>query len=125
MSMETKKDNHIALKKALEIRTGNGLPSNFNYRMMNRIRLEADRQKKRRRFTSWVCLILGTLSLLGIGAYVLVEYMEFNLMHYLPKIEKMPFNELAAFYCYIALLIFVLLGFDYWMRKRRRKTAHE
>ncbi|NDV82761.1 hypothetical protein [Bacteroides sp. 51] len=123
--METKKDNHIALKKALEARTGHGLPSNFNYRMMNRIRLEAERQRKRRRFISWMSLILGALSLLGIGLYVVVDYMEFNLTHHLPEIEKLPFDELAAFYWYIASLVFILLGFDYWMRKRRRKTTHE
>lgn len=123
--MKTNKDNHQALKKALEIRTGSGLPSNFNYRMMNRIQQEAERQKKRHRLISWVCLILGALSLIGFGVYVLVVYMEFNLMYHLPEIESLPFNELTVFYCYIASLIFVLLGFDHWMRRRKRKTTHE
>lgn len=124
--MKTEKDNYPGLKKALEIRTGNGLPSNFNYRMMDRIRLEAERQKKRRRLISWLSLIVASVSLIGFGAYVLIVYLEFNIMHHLPQMEKtQSTGELISFYWYIASLILVLLGLDYCVRRYRRKTTQE
>lgn len=124
--METGKNNYPELKKALEIRAGSGLPSNFNYRMMGRIRLEAERRKKRHWLISWVALILASLLLIGFGAYMLMPYVEFDVMDYLPQIERtQSSSELAIFYWYIASLILILLGFDYWMRKRKRKAIHE
>lgn len=125
MNMKTKKDN-LALKKALDVRMGGGLPSNFNYRMMDRIRLEAERQKKRRRFVSWLSLALASLLLIAFGGYVLVDYMDFDVMRYLPHIERIQLSsDLFGFYGYIAVLISILLGFDYWMRRRKRKMFEE
>ena len=47
--METnKKHTENALKQALQRRQPGRLPSNFNYRMMEQIRLEAEKQQKRK-----------------------------------------------------------------------------
>lgn len=44
-----KKCTENALKQALRKRQPGNLPSNFNYRMMEQVRLEAEKQRKRER----------------------------------------------------------------------------
>ena len=120
--METENKDNM-LKQAMERRTNSCLPSNFNYQMMNKIRLEAARQHRRRKVVSWCWLIAGALSLLGLGAYMLVPYMKVDLMEHMPREESiLPSTDLIAFYWYIAVLVLILLGLDYWMRWYRRKA---
>lgn len=115
------KDN--MLKQAMERRVNSCLPSNFNYQMMNKIRLEAARQHRRRKVVSWCWLIAGVLFLLGLGAYILMFYMDVSLMDYMPRKESIqPATDLISFYWYIAMLVLILLGLDHWMRWYRRKA---
>ena len=111
------------LKQAMERRANSCLPSNFNYQMMNKIRLEAVKQHRRRKVVSWCWLIAGALSLLGLGAYMLVAYMKVDLMEYMLREESIqPSTDLIAICWYIAVLVLILLGLDHWMRWYRRKT---
>lgn len=121
--METEKnikDNRSsALKQALERRQTEELASNFSYRMMERVRLEAEKQKKRRASIVWVALLVSVLSLLGLGVYALVFYLNFSFADYLPQMNYIcQDTTLLIFYLYIALLVLVLLGIDYWLRKK-------
>lgn len=121
--METEKnikDNRSsALKQALERRQTEDLASNFSYRMMERVRLEAEKQKKRRASIVWVALLASVLSLLGLGVYTLVFYLNFRFADYLPSMEYVcKDTPLLIFYLYVALLVLVLLGLDYWLRKK-------
>jgi hypothetical protein len=119
--MEENKNN--ALKQALERRMSDGLPSNFNYQMMNRIRLEAAKRHKQYKVISWCWLILGSLSLLGLGIYIPVFYLEIDIREYMLRIENtQPVTDLIAFYWYIAVLVLILLGLDHWMRKKIRSV---
>lgn len=112
------------LKQALERRMSDGLPSNFNYHTMNRIRLEAARQHKRHRMISWCWLILGSLFLLGLGIYIPAFYLKTNFREYMPQIENtQPVTDLIVFYWYIAVLVLILLGLDHWIRSYRRKAS--
>jgi len=115
------KDN--MLKQAMERRVNSCLPSNFNYQMMNKIRLEAATQHRRRKVVSWCWLIAGALSLLGMGVYILVFYLKVSLTDFIPMKESIkPATDLIAFYWYIAVLVLILLGLDHWMRWYRRKA---
>jgi polyferredoxin len=119
--MEENKNN--VLKQALERRTGDGLPSNFNHHTMNRIRLEAARRHKRYKMISWCWLISGSLFLLGLGIYILVFYLKINFREYVPRIEyTQPATDMIVFYWYIAALVLILLGLDHWIRRYRRKV---
>ena len=53
------------LRQALERRQTEHLSSNFSYRMMERVRLEAERQRKRRVRIGWMALLTSVFSLLG------------------------------------------------------------
>ena len=115
--METnKKHTENALKQALQRRQPGRLPSNFNYRMMEQIRLEAEKQQKRKERV----MIAGILLLLGVGVYTLVFKLEFNFKEYLSGMDfSHADSSLLAFYSYIATLVLLLLGLDYWLRKKK------
>lgn len=120
--METEKkieDNmRSALKQALERRQVERLSSNFSYRMMGHIRLEAEKQRKRKAKISWVALLTSVLALLGLGIYFLFFYVDINFTDYLPQTDVRSEAPLLKFYIYIALLVLILLGVDYWLRKK-------
>lgn len=116
-----KKDN--ILKQAIERRANSSLPSNFNYRMMNRVRIEAVKRYRLRKTIGWCCLISGSLFLLGLGIYALVACLDVSLTEYIPQAEGCkPSADLIAFCWYIAALVWILLGLDHWMRRHRRKA---
>ena len=120
--METEKkieDNmRSALKQALERRQVERLSSNFSYRMMGHIRLEAEKQRKRKAKISWVALLTSVLALQGLGIYFLFFYVDINFADYLPQTDVRSEAPLLKFYIYIALLVLILLGVDYWLRKK-------
>ena len=120
--METEKkieDNmRSALKQALERRQMERLSSNFSYRMMERVRLEAEKQQKRRARTGWIALVISALSLIGMGVYFLFFYWDIRFTDYFSSINLQQGSFLFQFYGAIALLALILLGIDYWLRKK-------
>lgn len=120
--METKnnlKDSRSnVMKQALARRQTERLPSNFSYRMMERVRLEAEKKNKRKVWMGWIALLLSSMSLLGLGVYCLVFYLDFSFADYLPRIDVQRDSSLFIFYFYIAILVLILLGLDYWLRKK-------
>ncbi|WP_303014137.1 hypothetical protein [uncultured Bacteroides sp.] len=107
-----------ALKQALERRQGRGLSSNFPYRMMERVRAEAEKRKKRNVRIGWAALLASSLSLLGLGVYFLFFYLDIRFTDYLPQADERQDAPLLEFYVYIALLALFLLAVDYWLRRK-------
>ena len=106
------------LKQALERRQTERLSSNFSYRMMERVHQEAEKQTKRKTRVGWAALLISALALVGLGVYVLTFYLEFNFVDVMPQMNVRQDSSLFGFYVYIALLALVLLGLDYWLRKK-------
>lgn len=106
------------IKQALERRQAGHLSSNFSYRMMEQVRLEAEKQKKRRAVIGWIALVLSVLALVGLAVYFLAFYLDLSMTDYLPKMNFRQDSSLFMFYIYIALLVLGLLGLDYWLRKK-------
>ncbi|NDV65358.1 hypothetical protein [Bacteroides sp. 224] len=117
--MDTPKKMNNPLKEALGRNVGAGLPSNFNYRMLAQIRMEAEKRRKRRAFVVLLSLIAACAALVSMAVYTISTYLDFNLKEYLPSLDLGKANlELAGFYGYIGMLVLLLLGIDYWVRKR-------
>ena len=115
-----KKCTENALKQALRKRQLGNLPSNFNYRMMEQVRLEAEKQRKRKERTMLCGMILGILLLIGMAVYTLVFKLEFNLKECLSRVDwSDTASPMMVFYSYIATLVLLLLGLDYWLRKKK------
>ena len=98
------------LKQALERRQ--------TERMMERVHQEAEKQTKRKTRVGWAALLISALALVGLGVYVLTFYLEFNFADVMPQMNVRQDSSLFGFYVYIALLALVLLGLDYWLRKK-------
>ncbi|KAA6349559.1 hypothetical protein EZS27_002984 [termite gut metagenome] len=125
--MNTKQKNiHSSLKQALKKRTNKELSSNFTYRMMQQIRLEAEKQYRFKNVMGLFSLFTACLLLIGLAVYVFVFYVEFNLPDYISYFKtSLSSPHLINFYGYIGLLTLGLLGMDYWYRqkwKNRQKT---
>lgn len=116
--MERSQNTKDVLKQALERRETGSLPSNFSFRMMESIHLEAKKQRRRRARLNILALGSAVLSLLGLGVYFLVFYLEFNIQDYIPSINMKDDLILLKFYSLIAVLALLLLGLDYWLRKK-------
>ena len=115
-----KKCTENALKQALRKGQPGNLPSNFNYRMMEQVRLEAEKQRKRKERTMLCGMILGILLLIGMAVYTLVFKLEFNLKECLSRVDwSDTASPMMVFYSYIATLVLLLLGLDYWLRKKK------
>lgn len=120
--METKENTGNILKQALERRKGADLPSNFSFRMMEQIRLEAVRRQQRKNRNLLVALLVTVALLVGGVAAYLVYVMNIRpSWAMIPTLEipEVSFSVLG-FYGYIAFLGFVMLGLDYWLRRKRR-----
>lgn len=116
--METGRNTNNMLKQALERRQTSDLPSNFSYRMMERVQLEVKKKQKCKIRLNIIALSSAVLSVLGLGIYFLVFYLEFNLADYMPSLDIKKDFVLLGFYGYVALLALLLLGLDYWLRKK-------
>lgn len=120
--METGENRGNILKPALEQRKGANLSSNFSFRMMEQIRMEAVRRQKRKNRNLLIALIATTALLVGLVVYYLVYVMKIRFS--LGPIPALKMSEVSSsvlgFYSYIAFLGFVMLGLDYWLRRKRR-----
>lgn len=116
--MKTKTDN--TLKQALEKRNSGRLSSNFTFRMMEQIRIEAAKQERRRKRNLLFSLLTALAVLLGTLVYFLFFYLGLKPSELMPHWElSSTSSPLIAFYAYIALLALGLLGMDYWVRRKR------
>ena len=86
------------LKQALERRQTEQLSSNFSYRMMERIHLEAEKQTKRKTSIGWVALLVSVLALVGLGIYVLTFYLDFSFAGIMPKMNLRQDSSLHSMY---------------------------
>lgn len=122
--METEKNTGSALKQALEKRCSGQLPSNFTFRIMEQVRLEALKQQKRRERMGFAAVVVSGLALVGIAVYTLVYRLDFRLDDYISRWKLyVSDSPMVAFYCYIALLVLLLLAMDYWLRKHKRRSV--
>ena len=86
--------------------------------MTTTITTKKEKQRKRKARISWVALLTSVLALLGLGIYFLFFYVDINFTDYLPQTDVRSEAPLLKFYIYIALLVLILLGVDYWLRKK-------
>lgn len=93
------------LRQALERRQTEHLSSNFSYRMMERVRLEAERQRKRRVRIGWMALLTSVFSLLGFGIYFyfLSEYQLYRLFATDRCTTRFFFVKVLCLHCFTGI----------------------
>lgn len=120
-NMETDKNTNSALRQALESRRQGSLSSNFTFRMMEQVHVEALRQRKRKAMAGSVLLITTSLLLIALAVYVLAFRMNIRWSDFMPQVNTSESFSMIGFYGYIAVLVLVLLGLDHLLRAAKRK----
>lgn len=116
--MKTATRTENALKQALAQRQADNLSSNFSFRTMDRIRLEAEKKQKRQKRRGAVALAASVAILIGMSVFFLAFYLEIDWKSYLPQTDEQGDVSLIKFYSSMATIILGLLGADYWLRKK-------
>lgn len=118
--MEENKHSGDILKQVLQKRQTESLPSNFTFRMMEQIRVEAMKQEKRKRRIMFFSLLAALFMIIGSSVFCLFFYLDFKPSDLLPHPELSPASfPLVVFYAYISFLALCLLGLDHWIRKKK------
>ena len=114
------------LRKAMSSRN-NALPSNFTFCTMQRVEEYArQREKRREQLMLYSIITVSVLLLAGAGITIYLYCGE--------EVKRMALDLTSAFlhsisqaspYCYFAIIILVLILFDYWMRKSYYKHHKE
>nr|WP_320058006.1 hypothetical protein [uncultured Bacteroides sp.] len=121
--METNKNTNTALRQALESRREGSLSSNFTFRMMEQVRIEAQKQRKRKAMAGSVLLITTSLLLIALAVYALAFRMNIRWSDFMPQVNISESSSMIGFYGYIAALVLVLLGLDHLLRATKRKKG--
>ena len=117
-----KMNNDKAIRKALQSTESPRLSADFNSRMMAEVYRAVERKKKRA-YVLGLCLISGvSLTLIGLAVYVFLTYIPWKFTFELPKFPKVHLSSesksMYAFSFYIAFLSLILIGLDYWIRRK-------
>ena len=115
-------NNDKAIRKALQSTESPRLSADFNSRLMAEVYRAVERKKKRE-YVLGICLISGvSLVLVGMAVYVFLTYIPWNFAFELPKFPKVHLSSesksMYAFSFYIAFLSLILIGLDYWIRRK-------
>jgi hypothetical protein len=121
--METNKNTNTALRQALESRREGSLSSNFTFRMMEQVRVEAQRQRKRKAVLGSVSLITASLLLIALAVCALVFRLNISWGDFMPQVNFSESSSMIGFYGYIAVLVLALLGLDHLLRATKRKKG--
>lgn len=101
--METKIDN--TLKQVLEKRKSGSLSSNFTFRMMEQIRVEAVKQERRKKRNLLFSLLAALFVMLGTLVYYLFFLFRFQSIGFYASFEAVfnlfPVNSFLCLYCVI------------------------
>jgi hypothetical protein len=111
-----------ALIKALNNRRKDSLSYGFEFQMMRRILVEAERKKKHSFVLGLSLISMVSVGMIVVTIYVLMHYVSFCTYPTLPDISfSTETQSLFLLYCFIALLVLILLGLDAYFRSLRHK----
>jgi len=111
-----------ALIKALNNRRKDSLSYGFEFQMMRRILVEAERKKKHSFILGLSLISMVSVGMIVVTIYVLMHYVSFCTYPTLPDISfSTETQSLFLLYCFIALLVLILLGLDAYFRSLRHK----
>lgn len=111
------------LKKALAGQSEYKLPSNFTFCTMQKVHQAVVLREKRQERRLLLAIILVSVALVAGSAFALWHFFADSLRETFQRLASIEVPALESFlpYGFISFCIFVLLGFDYWMRRHYYK----
>ena len=107
------------LRKAMQEPMPYRLPSNFTFRTMQKVEEAVRRKEQKQERWMLISLVAASVCLLVAGALTLHIYWGKEMMETFSSLEQSfaRLDLLSSPYWMLSLLFFILMGFDYWMRR--------
>ena len=107
------------LRKAMQEPMPYRLPSNFTFRTMQKVEEAVRRKEQKQERWMLISLVAASVCLLVGGALTLHIYWGKEMMETFSSLEQSfaRLDLLSSPYCMLSVLFFILMGFDYWMRR--------
>ena len=107
------------LRKVMQEPMPYRLPSNFTFRTMQKVEEAVRRKEQKQERWMLISLIAASVCLLVAGALTLHIYWGKEMMETFSSLEQSfaRLDLLSSPYWMLSVLFFILMGFDYWMRR--------
>lgn len=107
------------LRKAMQEPMLYRLPSNFTFRTMQKVEEAVRRKEQKQERWMWISLVAASVCLLVAGALTLHIYWGKEMVETFSSLEQSfaRLDLLSSPYWMLSVLFFILMGFDYWMRR--------
>ena len=107
------------LRKAMQEPMPYRLPSNFTFRTMQKVEEAVRRKEQKQERWMLISLVAASVCLLVAGALTLHIYWGKEMVETFSSLEQSfaRLDLLSSPYWMLAVLFFILMGFDYWMRR--------
>ena len=107
------------LRKAMQEPMPYRLPSNFTFRTMQKVEEAVRRKEQKQERWMLISLVTASVCLLVAGALTLHIYWGKEMVETFSSLEQSfaRLDLLSSPYWMLSVLFFILMGFDYWMRR--------
>ena len=107
------------LRKAMQEPMPYHLPSNFTFRTMQKVEEAARREEQKQERWMWISLVAASVCLLVAGALTLHIYWGNEMVETFVNLKESfdRLDLLSSPYWMLSILFFILMEFDYWMRR--------
>ena len=107
------------LRKVIQEPMPYRLPSNFTFRTMQKVEEAVRRKEQKQERWMLISLVAASVCLLVAGALTLHIYWGKEMVETFSSLEQSfaRLDLLSSPYWMLSVLFFILMGFDYWMRR--------
>ena len=107
------------LRKVMQEPMPYRLPSNFTFRTMQKVEEAVRRKEQKQERWMLISLVAASICLLVAGALTLHIYWGKEMVETFSSLEQSfaRLDLLSSPYWMLSVLFFILMGFDYWMRR--------
>ena len=107
------------LRKVMQEPMPYRLPSNFTFRTMQKVEEAVRRKEQKQERWMLISLVAASVCLLVAGALTLHIYWGKEMVETFSSLEQSfaRLDLLSSPYWMLSVLFFILMGFDYWMRR--------
>ena len=106
------------IRKAIGMQPQFRLPSNFSYKMMEKINEKVILQEKRREKRTLIAIIITSLLMISTCILIIINYTNIKLADITNRLSNISIPSEALFYLPMLITLPLLFWFNYWLRKR-------
>lgn len=106
------------IRKAISMQQQFHLPSNFGYKMMEKINEKVIIQEKRHEKRTLIAIIITSLLMVSTSILIIINYSNIKLADITNRLSSISTPSEALFYLPMFITLPVLFWFNYWLRKK-------